>query len=132
MNRTNPTTHLSADEALQALPDQLRAQLAALAGAPPEAAEAAVSLLPYGHRALLEGYGLTRTTTPTAEGEEAVNDVEEPRQRVTLTPLAWAVIEACAHRGEKIPEDSELDRRIEVVREQLVHEMQATQPTVGV
>src|SRR4051794_3334301 len=122
MTRDTESMPLSADEALQALPNQLKAQLAALAGAPPAAAEAAVSLLPYGHRALLEAYGLTRTTTPTAEGVAAVNAVEEPRQRVTLTPLTWAVIDACVHKRDEIPEDSELDRRIEAVRELLVDE----------
>jgi hypothetical protein len=110
----------SADDAIEALPESLRGRLAALAGAPVEAVEAAIGLFPYGHRALLEAFRLTNTRTPTAVGEAAVEQVQDAQQRIDLTPLGRAVVEALAQRSIDVPSDEELEAQIRDVREQLV------------
>lgn len=75
--------------AMTALPAPLERKLAALDGAPADAAEAAITLFPFGYRALLEAYDLITTTG------------DGPQTRVSLTPLGLAVIAACA-QGERL------------------------------
>jgi hypothetical protein len=83
------------DEAVRVLPVRLRTQLAALAGAPIEAAEVVLTLLPFGYRAALEALGAITASGP--DGLRAGSETPSLRPRAAVTSVGLDVIEACAH-----------------------------------
>jgi hypothetical protein len=104
----------SADDALHALPNPLKSKLAALARAPEDVAALAISLFPYGYRAALEAYDLIATSGPTGH---APSDRDDPRQRVRLTRLGWAIIEACASDVPEAEASEDLGRRTDALQQ---------------
>ena len=102
----------TADEALAALDPDLVSRLAALADAPASAAEMAISLLPYGYRAVLETYELIDTTHPVS-GRSDRAEQNDPRQRVHLTPLGRTILAACADLASQRRAPDDLTDRAE-------------------
>jgi hypothetical protein len=102
----------SADAALEALDDDLKARLAMLGDAPERIAELAIGLMPMGYRSLLEGYDLVEAV-PLEGSEEGIAEGNDPRQRLHLTDLGRAVIAACAQSAHGLRPDVDLDERAE-------------------
>lgn len=111
-----------ADGPFQALPDGLKERLSALARAPQQVAELAISLFPFGYRALLEAYDLIAITSPSAADGHSV-DPDDPRQRTRLTPLGRGIIDACADDRTNTTSSGDLQRRGDVLREKYGDEL---------
>lgn len=104
----------AADAALAALSAELRQRLAALDNAPDDAVEAAIGLMPYGHRALLESYELIETIHPAAA---ASTEGASPR-RAHLTDLGRTVADLCARPESSDGEAANLAARAEALHRQ--------------
>ena len=113
--QTSGTQSRNIDQLVGNLPAPVRRVLADLDGAPRQVAETTIGLLPFGARALLEAVKVTKTTTPQAEGQDAVEQGNEPRQRIELTDWGRKVIAACA-ADDRVIDEEQLDRRAAQVR----------------
>jgi len=102
------------DDALAALPADLKARLGALVDAPQAAAELAIALFPYGYRALLSSYRLVETAVPSDVNEA---ELDHPRRKIRLLDLGKRIIEACAAPPEPVGPVADLESEASDLRE---------------